>query len=43
MMIRRFIAVAFALSFLDLLAVASDAEAKRRCPSGQEDSGNVCR
>lgn len=41
-MIRRLIAVALALSFLGLLTVASDAEAKRRCPRGQEDIGNVC-
>ena len=41
-MIQRMLAAALALSFIGLLAMAPDAEAKRRCPRGQDDVNNVC-
>ena len=42
-MIKRLIGAVLAVSFIALLAAAPDAEAKRRCPPGQDDNGtNVC-
>jgi hypothetical protein len=41
-MMTKMIAAILALSFMGLLALAPDAEAKRRCPRGQDDVNNVC-
>ena len=42
-MIKQLIGAVLAVSFIALLAAAPDAEAKRRCPRGQDDNGtNVC-
>jgi hypothetical protein len=41
-MIKKMIAAVLTLSFVGLLAMAPDAEAKRRCPRGQDDVNNVC-
>ncbi len=41
-MVKRVLAMALALTFLGLLSAAPDAQAKRRCPRGQEDINNIC-
>ena len=41
-MVKKVLALALLLSFLGLNLMATDAQAKRRCPQGQEDINNVC-
>ena len=41
-MVKKVLALALLLSFLGLNLMATNAQAKRRCPSGQEDINNVC-
>ncbi|MBI3780029.1 MAG: hypothetical protein HY278_03075 [candidate division NC10 bacterium] len=42
-MVKKIAAMLLALSFIGLLAMSSDALAKRRCPPGTDDNGtNIC-
>jgi hypothetical protein len=42
-MVKKALALALAVAFLGLNLLATDAQAKRRCPPGTDDNGtNVC-
>ena len=42
-MVKKVLALALLLSFLGLNLMATDAQASRRCPRGQDDNGtNIC-
>ena len=41
-MVKKVLALTLALAFLGLNLMATDAQAKRRCPPGFEDVNNVC-
>ena len=42
-MVKKVLALTLTLAFLGLNLMATDAQAKRRCPPGTDDNGtNVC-
>jgi hypothetical protein len=41
-MLKKTIAASLLLSMIAVTALASQADAKRRCPRGYEDINNVC-